>query len=105
MFGLKTSTINQINTVFARYDAVQEVVLYGSRAKGNYKRGSDIDLTLKGVGLNLQTLNRVDFELDDLPLPYTFDLSIYDQIDNVDLLQHIERVGATFYKQRYHAPA
>ncbi len=105
MFGLKTSTINQINAVFAHYDAVQEVVLYGSRAKGNYKRGSDIDLILKGEGLNLQLLNRIDFELDDLLLPYTFDLSIYDQIDNTDLIEHIGRVGMTFYKQRHRSPA
>lgn len=93
MFGLKASTINQINTVFAHYDAVQEVVLYGSRAKGNDKRGSDIDLTLKGKDLNVQMLNRIDFELDDLLLPYTFGLPIYTQIDNANLIEHIDELA------------
>jgi len=98
-YGLKASAIRQINDVFARYGTVWEVILYGSRAKGNFKPGSDIDLTLKGEGLNLQTLNRIDFDLDDLLLPYTFDLSIYSQIDNIDLIEHIERVGVAFYKR------
>ena len=98
-YGLKASIVKQINNVFTRYDTVQEVILYGSRAKGNYKPGSDIDLTLKGKGLDLRTLNRIDSDLDDLLLPYIIDLSIYSRIDNVDLIAHIERVGVVFYER------
>ena len=72
--------------------------MYGSRAKGNYKPGSDIDLTLKGKELNLKLLNKISLELDDLLLPYTFDLSIYHHIKQPDLIDHIVRVGKVFYK-------
>lgn len=71
--------------------------LYGSPAKGNYKRGSDIDLTLKGDALTYRDLLRLMDELDDLLLPYMIDLSIYDQIDNPALREHIDRVGVVFY--------
>lgn len=98
-FGLKPETINKIMDVFVRYDEIDEAVLYGSRAKGNPKTGSDIDLTLKGERLNLKILNTVECELDDLLLPYSIDLSIHHQIDNPDLLDHINRIGKCFYKK------
>lgn len=72
-------------------------MLYGSRAKGNYKRGSDIDLTLKGDALGYRELLRLMDELDDLLLTYMIDLSIYCQIDNPALREHIDRVGVVFY--------
>ena len=55
LYGLKEETINQIKEVISHYQQVDEVILYGSRAMGNFKRGSDIDLTLKGKELNLTT--------------------------------------------------
>jgi len=58
----------------------------------------DIDLTMKGEGLNLKLLNKIANDLDDLLLPYTFDLSILDQIDNRDLIAHINRVGKVVYR-------
>ncbi len=100
IFGLKISVINQIKGVFLNYPQVQEVILYGSRAMGNYKNGSDIDLTVKGDELNLAILNKIDWELDDLLLPYTFDLSLYKHIDNSDLINHIKQVGKVFYARK-----
>ena len=97
-YGLKKESIEKVNRIFAQYDKIEEVILYGSRAKGNYKPGSDIDLTLKGKGLNLKLLNKISLELDDLLLPYTFDLSIYHHIKQADLIDHIVRVGKVFYK-------
>ena len=97
-FGLAATDIEKIVRVFCRYKDLDEVVLYGSRAKGNYRPGSDIDLTLKGDGLNLKTLNQINTELDDLLLPYRFDVSIYRQIENEDLIDHIQRVGVTIYR-------
>jgi len=97
-YGLKKESIEKVNRIFAQYDKVEEVILYGSRAKGNYKPGSDIDLTLKGKELNLKLLNKISLELDDLLLPYTFDLSIYHHIKQTDLIDHIVRVGKVFYK-------
>ena len=96
-FGLKEQTINKIIKVFQSFPEIEQVILYGSRAKGTNKPGSDIDLTIKGKNFNLQLINKIDLELDDLLLPYTFDLSIYNQIDNSDLLEHIKRVGKEFY--------
>ena len=100
-YGLKKESIEKVNRIFAQYDKIEEVILYGSRAKGNYKPGSDIDLTLKGKELNLKLLNKISLELDDLLLPYTFDLSIYHHIKQPDLIDHIVRVGKVFYKGNF----
>lgn len=97
-FGLDAEDIERICNVFVRYPAVVEVYIYGSRALGTQRSGSDIDLTLKGDNLDLKTLNRISNELDDLLLPYMFDLSLFAQIENDALREHIERVGRVFYK-------
>ncbi len=97
--GLSRKNISQIRRVFERFEEVKEAVLYGSRAKGNYKPGSDIDIALKGEKLNLRLLNKIDFDLDELFLPYTFDISIYDHISNKDLVAHIQRVGKILYQK------
>lgn len=99
LYGLKEEIINKIKDVISHYLEVDEVILYGSRAMGNFKRGSDIDLTLKGENLNLDIINKIDLELDDLLLPYTFDLSIFRHIDNPDLVDHINRVGKVIYSK------
>lgn len=98
-YGLKQDVIGKIQGVFELFDEVQEVILYGSRAKGNAKPGSDIDLTMKGENLDLKLMNKVSNKLDDLLLPYTIDLSVFYLIDDQDLLDHIERVGKVFYKK------
>ena len=99
-FGLKEATIQKIGVVLAHYPPVEKAVLYGSRAKGNYKTGSDIDLTLcGGADLTLNVLYRISDELDDLLLPYTIDLSILSQIGDPDVVEHIQRVGTTFYEK------
>lgn len=91
--------IEKINSVFAAFPQVEKVILYGSRAKGNYRNGSDIDLTVIGEGLNLEALNNIELKIDDLLLAYSFDISIFKQISNPDLVEHIERVGKVFYKK------
>ncbi len=98
-FGLKDETLSQICDVFRAFPEVDEATIYGSRAKGTYKNGSDIDVTLRGDKLNLTLLNQIRSRLDDLSIPQTFDLSIFSQIDNEDLLDHIARVGKQFYKK------
>ena len=96
-FGLETSVITDINNVFAKYPEIEKVVIYGSRAKGNYSNGSDIDLTFLGNSLDLSLLNKVENDLDELFLPYTFDISVFRYITNEDLIGHINRVGVVFY--------
>jgi|ERR1017187_5142391 predicted nucleotidyltransferase len=100
-FGLKENIIQSIQQVFAAFSEVDKAILYGSRAKGNYKSGSDIDLTLKGENLNLSVVNKISLQLDDLLLPYTFDISIFKQISNPDLIDHINRVGIVFYNKPF----
>jgi predicted nucleotidyltransferase len=92
-YGLKESTIEQIQSVFSRHEAVEEVILYGSRAKGTYRNGSDIDLTIKGKDVTLSEL----FQLDDLLLPYKIDLSLKHKLNDAELVAHIERVGKPLY--------
>jgi len=97
-FGLKTETTEKIRVALAGFEQIRTAILYGSRAKGNFKPGSDIDLTLTTTGhLPGSFLNRVATALDDLDLPYTFDVSLLDQIDNDSLRDHINRVGVEFY--------
>ena len=96
--GLKPKVIEQIKNCLKQFSEIQLAVLYGSRATGKYKPGSDIDICLfGGETLNMNTILRLDTQLDDLLLPYTFDLSIYSQIDNPKLRDHIDRVGIELY--------
>lgn len=100
--GLNDETIEAIQGVLSQYRQVGQAILYGSRAKGNYRIGSDIDLTLvaaEGEKLDLNLLFTIDDALDNLLLPYSFDLSIMAEIDNPALVEHIKSVGQTFYKK------
>ncbi len=97
LYGLKSHIIDIINNVFKKYSEIEKVILYGSRAKGNYTNGSDIDLAVIGNDISLSLLNKIENDLDDLFLPYTFDISIFKHIKNERLVEHIKRVGIEFY--------
>ena len=97
MFGLKESQIDKIIHCFAKYESIDRVIVYGSRAKGNFIPGSDLDLTIVEKGMNQEEIVRLENQLDDLLLPYKIDLSLKRQINNPELLAHIERVGQIFY--------
>ena len=96
-FGLSSLTLSKLDSVFKEHASIEAVVIYGSRAKGSYKGGSDIDLTIKGTLLSFSELMQIEDEIDDLYLPYQVDLSQYKTLDNSDLLDHINRVGAIIY--------
>jgi len=96
MFGLKEKHIDAINQVFTHFQGIEQVIVYGSRAKDNYRNGSDIDLTIVGE-IEYADLMKLENELDDLLLPYKIDLSIKSKINHPELIEHIERVGKTFY--------
>ena len=99
-FGLSEKDIASIQAVLKRYPQVERAVLYGSRARGTYKPGSDIDLTLAGGDdLDLSVLGRIMEEIDDLLLPYMFDLSLLSRISDPEVLGHIRRVGVVFYEK------
>jgi len=96
-FGLDKSLVNLIQSVFAQYPEISKVIIYGSRAKGNFRQGSDIDLTLIGEGLKEDRVSSLKIALDDLSTPYLFDVSIFENLNSPELEQHIHRVGKTFY--------
>jgi predicted nucleotidyltransferase len=98
-FGLPEKTVSIIRQILADFPAVEKAILYGSRAKGNYKPGSDIDLTLVGDALDLHTLGQIAARLDESSIPYQVDLSIFDRLDHGKLREHIERVGVLFYQR------
>jgi uncharacterized protein len=99
-YGLSESIINKICAVFVKYPQIDQAIIYGSRAKGNFRNGSDIDLTLQSNSLTFPLLNKIANELDELLLPYIIDLSIYNNIADTELLAHIKRAGISFYKRR-----
>ena len=98
-FGLRAEVLEQLNELFKSHPEIVTVVLYGSRAKGTYRPGSDIDITIKGEHFNDSLVGKLAEEIDDLLLPYSFDISSWSQIDNPDLLSHIERVGIVIYQK------
>ncbi len=98
-FGLKPSVVIQMNAVFAAFPQVEQAILYGPRAKGNFRDGSDIDLCLIGDTLTMAILLKIENALDDLLLPYKIGLSLHHHLDNAELLTHILRVGVIFYQR------
>jgi len=97
--GLATEDIKNIQAVFASFPEVEEAILYGSRAKGTYREGSDIDICLAGGRLNLSVINTITQRMDELNLPYLFDMAILHRITNTSLRDHISRVGITLYRK------
>ena len=107
MFGLDVDTLRRIRGVLSEFPAIDKVLIYGSRAMATYRPGSDIDITLIGTGLTLnQCVYPLANKLDDLYLPYTFDISIFKQLDDIEFIAHILRRGQLFYrKERVGLPA
>jgi predicted nucleotidyltransferase len=97
--GLNAATQEKLNSLFAKHSSIDAVILYGSRAKGSFKPGSDIDLMIKAAEMSLSDLFSLENEIDDLYLPYKVDISLFHQLENPNLIDHIQRVGIVFYKK------
>jgi predicted nucleotidyltransferase len=98
-YGLPDKTVAIVRQILADFPAVERAILYGSRAKGNYRPGSDIDLTLFGDQLDLRILGEIAARLEESPIPYQVDLSLWSQLDHAGLREHIERVGVIFFQR------
>ena len=96
-FGLPDKAISQLCDVFRQYAEIRRVIIYGSRAMGRERLGSDIDLCIESDTLTLSQLLSIENRIDDLLLPWKIDLSLKSQIDNPDVLEHIDSVGIEFY--------
>ena len=99
-YGIPDSVLNEINSVFFQSKKVEKLVLFGSRAKGNFKTGSDIDLAVFGSDLNFSDYLQLSIKLDELELLHKIDLLRFETIENVDLKNHINRVGIELYNRK-----
>jgi predicted nucleotidyltransferase len=98
MFGLTVSDLQCITDVIRKHPEVEQALIFGSRAMGNFKPGSDIDIVLQG-GLDENTALDISAELNEqTPLPYTFDVLAYSYITHLPLREHIDQYGQVFYQ-------
>lgn len=98
-YGLQNAEINPIIEVLSQNGRITQIILFGSRAKGTFTVGSDVDIALKGSELNLSDVLEAAVNLDELLLPYKFDLVIYDRIKELSLREHIDRVGMVLFER------
>ena len=97
--GLPRRTMDSMQNIFRKYGNIKQVILYGSRAKGNYRYGSDIDLTLKtDETFTHKHLLRVISDFDDSDIPYLADISIFDTLTNENLKKHINQAGKVIFE-------
>lgn len=99
-FGLSQEDLAVIIDILSGQPEIESACIYGSRAKGNFKNGSDIDIALKGDLLNLEIVNHISYLLNEETLmPYQFDIVNYHTISKSNLIEHIDRVGIEFYNK------
>ena len=101
-YGVSEKIWQQIIQACMRFPDVQRIILYGSRARGDDKPGSDIDLSLYGAGLTSALCATIAEALDDLLLPYSIDLSVFAELKHPELEAHIQRVGVVFFERKDH---
>lgn len=99
MYGLDEEEMELLQRVFSSIEGLEEVILYGSRAKGTYKPFSDIDITLKGSRLTEEELAEVCSKLSESSLPYFCDVSIFHHLESPSLIDHINRRGKLIYQR------
>ncbi|MDG6881291.1 Nucleotidyltransferase domain [Phocoenobacter uteri] len=96
-FGIYEKSFNLIVKTLFSFPEIEKAWIFGSRALGNYKKGSDIDIALEGKNINLDTLANLSGLLnDELEIPYELDLIDIKNCDNTDLLTHIKQKGILF---------
>ena len=97
-FGLSDTVVQELQDVFRRYANIEKVLIFGSRSKGNYRAGSDIDLAVIGKNIDYRMLLDIQCEIEDLELLYSIDLLDYQKKKGTPIGEHIDRVGQVFYE-------
>jgi len=101
--GLRENDLKIIINTLVAFPEVEKAVFFGSRAKGNYRTGSDVDICISGYKVSQQTCTRIRYLLnEELLLPYFFDVLHYEKISNQNLKDHIDKVGILFYPPGSH---
>lgn len=97
-FGLQQQDLDDIIRILQSFSAIEEAIIFGSRAKGNFKKGSDIDIAVKGKRIDHQVISSLSFLLnEESVMPYFFDIIHFEEISDKELLAHINRVGQCIY--------
>jgi len=99
-FGIDAKNLHLIRSIFKDFNDINKVLVYGSRAKGNYSEQSDIDLVIADSNINRKTLGNILLAINDSDFPYTVDLQIMETIKNQQLQEHIQRVGKELYVKK-----
>ena len=103
--GLSQQDMHEIISALRRFPDIEEALLFGSRAKGNFKPGSDIDIAIKGRGIKHSSVTELSYILNEESiLPYFFDIVHFEQITEQELLEHIQRVGLSLYERKRDFP-
>lgn len=101
MFGLLDRDINYIIEALSKFDEIEKAIVFGSRAMGNYKKGSDVDIAIVGSSVTREVLFKLDEYLNEIyPLPYFFDIVHYEGISNENLKLHIDTIGKELYERK-----
>lgn len=100
MFGLLEKDIDYITQAIKQFDEIDCAIIFGSRAMGNYKKGSDVDIALVGEKISKDVIAQLNELLNETyPLPYFFDIVNYSEISNIELKKHIDMLGIVIYKK------
>lgn len=100
-FGLSDTVIHELQNVFRSQPSIEKVLIFGSRAKGCQREGSDIDLAVVSPTLTPKQLLALSTAIDDLDLLYRIDLLDYNKHVGTPIGQHIDRVGQVFYQAEH----
>lgn len=99
-FGLREQDLRYIIDTIQRFPEIRQAAIFGSRAKGNYKAGSDVDIAIWGETVTFDTVSRLRGQLEEeSPMPYFFDIVDYTHLNHDDLRQHIDRVGKIIFSR------
>ncbi len=100
MYGLLERDLKYIYKAINKYSEIEQVIIFGSRAMGNYKTGSDVDIAIKGKNIDRKTIIKLSDDLnEEYPLPYFFDIINYNEISNKELKKHIDNQGKLVYSR------
>ena len=98
-FGFTDKTTNLLTDFFKRYSKIKTVIIFGSRATGDYKPSSDIDFAILGENIDFKFIQHISSEIDELSTPYMYDIVDYNSITNDALRNNIDKFGKVFYKE------
>lgn len=99
-FGLKEFELEYIIDAIKKFHEIEKAVIFGSRAEGNYKPGSDVDIGIYGENITFDTVSALHAMLEEKgPLPYFFDIVDYTHLSHKELKEHIDRVGKVIFEK------